>query len=130
VSLPRLKSRGSLRILVVDDYLSLANAFVSIVRGSGYEARAANSAVEALSVAEEFKPHVLIADTILPEMDGVKLGAKLKERFPACRVLLMSACAREPVLAQEICPFKIVPKNVVVERAFQLLEACRRSKSI
>lgn len=82
---------SSLRVLVVDDYYPLANAFFNILATNFYDARVAYTAAEALDIAAQFRPHTLIADVTLPDMDGLKLAADFETRYPDCRVLLMSA---------------------------------------
>src|SRR5215470_14748223 len=83
-------SRSSILVLVVDDFDPLANAFVDILVTNFYDARAAHTAVEALKIAEEFRPNVLFTDVALPDMDGFKFAAEIDRRYPDCHVLLMS----------------------------------------
>ena len=80
----RLKSRGAIHVLVVDDYRSLADALTDVLAGYGYEARVAYSSEEALRVSQVFKPHVLISDMILPDpaMDGFQLAKAITQELP------------------------------------------------
>jgi DNA-binding response OmpR family regulator len=78
-------------VLVVDNFFPLANALVDILATNFYEARAAHSAVEALRIAEEFRPHLLVADVILPDVDGFRFAMEFERRYPGTHVLLASA---------------------------------------
>ena len=119
-----LKSRGAVRVLVVDDYRPLADAFTGMLSGYGYEARAAYSSAEALLMSAELEPHALIADAIMPGMDGFQLAALVKTRFPGCSVLLASA-GYGKAAAKGGRPFKLVDKGALMKEAFLMLERCR-----
>lgn len=45
---------------------------------------------DALAVADEFRPELAIVDIRMPDMDGFELMARLKGRFPALDVILMT----------------------------------------
>jgi len=117
------RSRSSIRVLVVDDFSPVANAILNILSSNFYEARAAYTAADALEIAEQFMPHVLISDVILPDMDGFNLAAKFAQRHPGCRVLLMSV-GLERVLEND-AGLRVVRKVSALEELFRLLEDCR-----
>jgi CheY-like chemotaxis protein len=116
------RSRSSIRVLVVDDYHPVANVLADILEANFYDVRVAFSAPEALDIAEEFKPHALIADMTLPGMDGLKLAAEFKNRYPSSGVLLMSG-GHVPKLLNGL---RVVPKELAREEALRMLEDCRR----
>ena len=77
-------------VLVVDDEPIIADSLATILRGNGYSAQAAYSADEALSFANGVHPQVLISDVMMPGMNGIELSLEFAQRFPACKVLLVS----------------------------------------
>ncbi|KAA6458282.1 response regulator [Acidobacteria bacterium AB60] len=79
------------RILVVDDERLIADTFVAILQIAHHTARAAYSAEQALVVAEEFAPEVLLSDIVMEAMNGVELARHFVTRFPSCAVVLMTA---------------------------------------
>jgi len=83
--------RKSFRVLVVDDYPHMADYLAKALCESEYTAIPAFSGEEALRVAEEFMPHALIADVMMPGMNGVELAYAFAEKFPTCRAALMTA---------------------------------------
>jgi CheY-like chemotaxis protein len=56
----------------------------------GYRARAAYDAQEAIDRASDFHPDALIADVVLPGIDGRALAAHFAVSYPECKVMLMS----------------------------------------
>jgi len=67
------------RILVVDDLASDTRLLKRFLEGTNkYSVREENDAVAALSAAEEFKPHLILLDILMPDMDGGELASRLR----------------------------------------------------
>jgi DNA-binding NtrC family response regulator len=81
------------RIFVVDDEKSIADTLVVILRKSGYEARAFYNAQSALEAVDLGCPELVISDVVMPGMSGVEMAILIKERHPACKILLFSGNA-------------------------------------
>lgn len=78
------------RVFVVDDEVIIATTLTTILKQSGFEAEAFEDPLEALKAAEDNAPDILIADVIMPKINGVDLGAQFKAIHPKCKVLLFS----------------------------------------
>ena len=77
------------RILVVDDEPGMLRAVERVL--SGDPSRRRHPVVrDALSLAAEFNPDLAILDIRMPDLDGFELMARLKARFPALDVILMT----------------------------------------
>ena len=61
-----------------------------ILNQSGFEARAAYSGDEALKIAREFSPEILISDVLLADQDGIELAMEISRRLPQTRVFLFT----------------------------------------
>jgi CheY-like chemotaxis protein len=69
---------GGHRVLVVEDDADATTLFsIALVR-DGHEIRVANCARDALAVAAEFQPSVILIDIGLPDMDGYRLAGLLR----------------------------------------------------
>lgn len=66
------------RVLVVDDNADGADALVELLKLDGYDARAAYTGAQTISVASRFRPHVAVLDISLPEMDGYEIALALR----------------------------------------------------
>ncbi len=77
------------RILVVDDESGMLRA-VDRVLGATHRVVGIQSSVQAVAVAAEFKPDLVILDVRMPEMDGFELMARLKSTDPAPDIILMT----------------------------------------
>ena len=78
------------KIFVVDDEKNIADSLSAILNNSGFDASAFYDAETALSACEIAKPDCIITDVSMPGMSGIDLAAQIKERFPACTILLFS----------------------------------------
>ena len=95
------KEMGERRILIVEDEPVVADTLRQILSSSGYDTRVAYSAETALSGLSRWSPGLAILDVMLPNMNGIDLAMALKERFPICRILLISGQPSVESLLQE-----------------------------
>ena len=79
------------RILVVDDETSITELIATSLRFVGYEVATAFDGRSALITAEEFKPHALILDVMMPDMDGFEVGRQLRSNGVEAGVLFLTA---------------------------------------
>ena len=66
------------RILIVDDNTDSARSLAMIQRRRGHEARTAFSGPNAVALAAEFLPEVVLLDIGLPGMDGLEVARRLR----------------------------------------------------
>jgi len=57
----------------------------------GYEVRTAENGSEALDLAREFRPHVVVLDVMMPEMNGFEVCQNLKETEDNIAVIMLTA---------------------------------------
>ncbi len=91
------------RVLVVDDHAIVREGFKLILgREPDIEVigEAANG-LEAVSLAAEHKPDVVIMDVSMPELNGVEATRRLQEVSPRSRVIALSM-HRDGVYARDI----------------------------
>ncbi|ADK29534.1 response regulator transcription factor [Corynebacterium pseudotuberculosis] len=79
------------RILVVDDEPNIVELLNVSLKFQGFDVATANSGVEALEIAKEFKPDAFILDVMMPGMDGYELLPKLRAEGLDGPVLYLTA---------------------------------------
>lgn len=79
------------RILVVDDEKSISELIATSLKFIGFDVRTAASGADALRQAEEFKPHALILDVMLPDLDGFEVCRRLRADGQDVGVLFLTA---------------------------------------
>ena len=79
------------RILVVDDENSISELIATSLKFVGFDVRTAASGSQALQIAEEFKPHALILDVMLPDQNGFEVCRQLRNEGHNVGVLFLTA---------------------------------------
>ncbi|OLE35941.1 MAG: DNA-binding response regulator [Actinobacteria bacterium 13_1_20CM_3_68_9] len=78
------------RVLVVEDDAEIADVLRRTLRQEGHEVRSAGDGVEALQLAEDFVPDLVILDLGLPKLDGVEVCRRLRAESDA-PILILTA---------------------------------------
>jgi len=78
------------RILVVDDEKFIAETLSLILQVHGYAATSALSGAQAIALASEFCPDLLLCDATMPGMNGFEAGVLIKQRCPDCHLIFFS----------------------------------------
>jgi CheY-like chemotaxis protein len=84
------ENSGARKILIVDDEAPVAETLALVLRSCHYNVRAAFSAEQAIEILAEWRPDLVIADVMLPHMNGIDLGCVVKANYPNSQVLLVS----------------------------------------
>jgi len=79
------------RILVVDDEASISDLIATSLKFVGFDVRTAATGSQALTIAEEFKPHAMILDVMLPDLDGFEVCRQIRNEGIEVGVLFLSA---------------------------------------
>ena len=69
---------AGMKILVVDDNRDAADACAALLELSGHHVQTAYTGRRALELAATFRPHALLLDIGLPDLDGYQLAAKVR----------------------------------------------------
>src|SRR5260221_14336123 len=81
------------RVLVVDDEVVIADAIAAVLQDEGYEVVVAANGQEGLARAREARPDVILADVMMPVMDGEEMVRRLRAEAATATVpvIVMSA---------------------------------------
>ena len=112
------------RVLIVDDEAGSRQGLSELVRGWGYETDTAADGVEGLARAESFRPQVVIADLVMPRVDGLGLLSGLVSELDRLAVVMLTAKGSigTAVEAMKIGAFDYLTKPVDTQQLRQVLE--------
>jgi CheY-like chemotaxis protein len=79
VTVRRVVMADGKKILIVDDEIDLAKLWELRLKNSGYDVRITGDGTEALTSIKDSRPDMIIADVVMPEMDGFTLYKELKK---------------------------------------------------
>jgi PAS domain S-box-containing protein len=80
----------SLRVLVVDDNVDAAQTLGLLLKATGHDARMAFDGVNAVKVALEFLPNIVLLDIGLPGLDGYEVAKRLRQDSSLDGVVLVA----------------------------------------
>lgn len=101
-----------MRILFCDDHALLRKLIALSMRGTAHEFWVAGSGAQAIEIAREVRPEVLVTDVAMPGMDGFELVARLRAdpELRGLRVVFMTASADVDDVGAGMRPFVHVRK--------------------
>lgn len=110
------------RVLVIDDEEGFTKILkMNLERSGAYEVQVENNPRNALAVARDFRPDVILLDIVMPGMDGGDIAGQLAEHPYLRRVpiiMLTALVAQEEANAGAIIqagPMSVLPKPVNME---------------
>lgn len=87
---------GTIRVMIVDDHALVRAAVTQAISAPDVEMVAeAATAEEALRLAPEVRPDVLLVDIDLPGMDGVELVRELAPRLPDTHIIMLTVSSAD-----------------------------------
>lgn len=79
------------RILVVDDDAASRSFVTTLLRANGHEVLEASDGAQALSISERTRPALIIADILMPEMDGYEFARRLRSGGAVASIIFYTA---------------------------------------
>jgi two-component system, NarL family, response regulator DegU len=93
----------TIRLMLADDHRMLREGLRRSMSDQGFdvvgEARDGN---EAVHLAEDLQPEVILMDVTMPEIDGVEATRQIKKAWPEIRIVMLTMHADQEVLASAI----------------------------
>jgi len=126
-----------IRLLSVDDDVQLRQTLVRRFQRQGMEVTEADSAEEALALADTNRYDVALLDLHLPGMSGVELLEKLKERQPELEALMLTAHGSVDTAIQAMKrgaydylakPFHLPELEIHIQKAYEKVQLTRREQ--
>ena len=88
------------RILLVDDEPDILEILEYNISSEGYQVKRAKTGVEALAKASEWKPHLVLLDVMMPEMDGIETCEQLRKNPNLSELVIVFLTARSEDYSQ------------------------------
>ncbi len=123
-----------IRVLVVDDQPLFRTALAQLLATQPQitvVGEAANGQ-QALALAQQLHPDVILMDVQMPEMDGVEATRRISAQLPACRVIMLSTYDHDEYVLQGMRAGAVgyVLKDVTTQRLVEVLEAAMQGMAV
>jgi DNA-binding NtrC family response regulator len=126
-------------ILVVDDEEMLAKSCYQILSGEGYQVSIALRGREALESVRKQPPSIVLADLMLPDIDGLELLKEIRTISPETLVIMVTgyATVSSSVAAIEAGAHDYIPKpftatqlKILIGRASREIQLTRQNAAL
>ena len=93
-----------IRILIADDHMVVRRGLASLLvpRNGMQVVGEAADGVEAVTLAQELQPDVILMDMVMPHKDGLTAITEIKQHNPAARILVLTSFGEEGQVSKAI----------------------------
>jgi len=78
------------KVLVVDDNRDSAKSMAALLRLLGHEVQTANDGIEAISLAEQFEPDVILMDVGMPKLNGYDATQEIRKQPWGQKIVILA----------------------------------------
>lgn len=86
--------KKDIKILLVDDEPDILEIVGYNLSAEGYQVITAENGIEAVDKAKKHKPHLIILDVMMPEMDGIEACERIREQPDLSETIITFLTAR------------------------------------
>lgn len=118
------KAAKDICVLYVEDNNKLRNNAVNILKKFFKDVYSASDGKEGLAMFKKHRPQIVITDIKMPNLDGLKMSALIKDFSPETKIIVMSAFDTNEHLHKsiEIGVFRFLLKPVNINNFSDILE--------
>ncbi|MDX4050885.1 response regulator transcription factor [Aliarcobacter skirrowii] len=126
----------NLKVLIVEDEIDLANLIKSSIKELFFKVVIAKDGLEAIKKFDSFKPDIIISDIMMPNLNGLEMSKKIKERYSETPIVILSAHSHKEILLEAInlgiSKYFIKPFDIeeFIEYLKELSKKINKNKSI
>lgn len=117
---------NKIKVLLVEDEQSLAMILSDTLEAQGFEMRTAGDGEQGLRIFEEQKPDILVADVMMPRMDGFEMVRRIRKMDKHTPVLFLTA---RSAVKDVVAGFEL-GGNDYLKKPFGIQELIIRIKSL
>ncbi len=113
-----------MRVLIVDDTARARQSMKALLEvwHPLEEVREAANGTEALEMAEEFQPDIILMDARMPRMSGLEATRLIKAKCPQIKIIILSVFTDYQALALEAGADAFVSKSDSPEKLRKILK--------
>lgn len=116
----------TIRVLIADDHKLFRQGLIGLMRTRDDLVDVVGEAatgIEAIQLAEQLHPNVILMDIYMPEMDGLQAAKEIRHRFPEIAIVMLTSSERDGHLyeAVQIGVAGYLLKSLDADELFSLL---------
>ena len=116
------------RILIIEDEKKIARFIELELTHEGYEVQAAYDGRAGLSLADSWKPDLLILDLMLPELSGIEVCRRLRQHSDVPIIMLTAKDdVSDKVMGLDMGADDYITKPFAIEELLARIRVCRKA---
>ncbi len=95
----------TIKVLIADDHKLFRQGLISLMRTREDLVDVvgeASTGMEAVQMAEQLQPNVILMDIYMPEMDGLQAAKEIRTRFPNIAIVMLTSSERDGHLYEAV----------------------------
>ena len=117
----------TIKVLIADDHKLFRQGLIGLMRTREELVEVigeAETGVEAVQLAEQLHPDVILMDIYMPEMDGLQAAKEIHTRFPEIAIVMLTSSERDGHLyeAVQVGVSGYLLKSLDADELFDLLK--------
>ena len=119
---------GPIRVMIVDDHAMVRTGLATFIEVSDDLDLVGQEAVE---LCEQFQPHVILMDLVMPKMDGVTATRIIRECWPQVQVIALTSFQEKELVRDALQAGAIgyLLKNVSMDELTEAVRAAHAGRS-
>lgn len=121
------------KVLIVDDEEHILELLKFNLSNSGYKVISANNGIDAVNIAKEEKPDLLLLDLMLPGMDGLDVCKEIKKNKETSKAAIIMLTAKgeelDKILGLELGADDYITKPFSIRELLARVKAVLRRKN-
>jgi len=124
-----MEGQARVRVLLVDDHRIMTAALKMLLASECDVVGEASSGEDAVALAAELKPQVVVMDVGMPGIGGLAAAHRIGKDLPACKVLVLSQYDDEEYVLEALTEAGAAGYMVKTDAAAELIAAVRAVNS-
>ena len=114
------------KVLIIDDEKNIVHTLSSILGDEGFHVLEAGDGQEGLAIFEREAPEVVLLDVWMPEMDGLQVLKKIREKDKDAIVIVMSGhgTISTAVEAVKLGAYDFLEKPLSIDKVLEVIQRC------
>lgn len=115
----------AVRVLVTEDDEVIREVLVLALMDEGYEVQSASNGIIALEISARWRPHLILLDMMMPEMDGWTLLERLRDQSELASIPAVVISANRRIKGQA----ETLGVEAVIQKPFDLAEVVKIARA-